>query len=307
MSLEKYLQEHYSATARGNYIQLIERFTSFMQDKAIRATYQEVVEYISYLRGEGLHPKTVRNHLYAIIIYYRYLQKSKQRRDHPCQHLYLKDQINRAIAVETLYTPQQLESLLQNYQYRALKNHSPKKQMIEARNKIIIGLLIYQALTVLELKQLNTENVNLERGTIFIKANVKNQERLLSLKPHQIMPLHRYLTEVRPQLVGTVAPGVPATVAPMQPQDHVLIPNYRGERLDTGSVLKQINHGREKKDWLRPLKIRQSVIAHRLKAGHDLRLVQVFAGHRNASSTEAYRQTGLEELKTFIDQLHPLQ
>ena len=55
------------------------------------------------------------------------------------------------------------------------------------------------------------------------------------------------------------------------------------------------------------MKIRQSVIAHLLKENNDLRIVQEFAGHRRAGSTEAYKRTGLEELKSNIEKLHPRQ
>ncbi len=50
----------------------------------------------------------------------------------------------------------------------------------------------------------------------------------------------------------------------------------------------------------------QSVIANLLKAGKDLRVVQVFSGHKKPSSTERYRQTGLEELKAAVQKHHPL-
>lgn len=68
-----------------------------------------------------------------------------------------------------------------------------------------------------------------------------------------------------------------------------------------------INKDRDKQNKLIPLKIRQSVIAHLVKENNDIRIVQEFAGHRRASSTEAYKQTGLEELKLAIEKLHPLQ
>ena len=45
---------------------------------------------------------------------------------------------------------------------------------------------------------------------------------------------------------------------------------------------------------LNPKTIRQSVIADLLKQGKDLRLVQVFAGHKYPSSTERYRQNQVE-------------
>ena len=58
---------------------------------------------------------------------------------------------------------------------------------------------------------------------------------------------------------------------------------------------------------LNALTIRQSVIANLLKSGKGLRDVQYFAGHKKISSTEKYRQTGLEELKAAILKYHPLQ
>ena len=52
--------------------------------------------------------------------------------------------------------------------------------------------------------------------------------------------------------------------------------------------------------------IRQSVITNLLKAGKDLRIVQAFAGHKYPSTTEKYKQTHVEELKTQILNYHPL-
>jgi cytosine/adenosine deaminase-related metal-dependent hydrolase len=43
-----------------------------------------------------------------------------------------------------------------------------------------------------------------------------------------------------------------------------------------------------------------------LKSGNDLRIVQVFAGHKSPSATEKYRQTQVEELKQQIVKHHPL-
>lgn len=57
---------------------------------------------------------------------------------------------------------------------------------------------------------------------------------------------------------------------------------------------------------LTPLAIRQSVIANLLKAGKDIRAVQVFAGHRSPMTTERYQQTGIEELTAAVMKYHPL-
>lgn len=57
---------------------------------------------------------------------------------------------------------------------------------------------------------------------------------------------------------------------------------------------------------LNPTTIRQSVITNLLKEGKDLRIVQVFAGHKHPSSTEKYKQTDVEELKIEVLKYHPL-
>jgi len=55
-----------------------------------------------------------------------------------------------------------------------------------------------------------------------------------------------------------------------------------------------------------PLAIRQSVIANLLKAGKDVRMVQVFAGHNSPMTTERYEQTGIEELTPAVMKYHLL-
>lgn len=52
--------------------------------------------------------------------------------------------------------------------------------------------------------------------------------------------------------------------------------------------------------------IRQGVIMNLLRSGHDLRIVQLFAGHKCPSATEKYKQAQLEELKAAVLRHHPL-
>jgi integrase/recombinase XerD len=289
MELEQYLQENYSPTAIGNYQYLIGRFKSLTHSPE-KASYQDVMSYLGSLREEKKHPKTIRNHLFGIKIYYRYLVAEGKRQDHPCQFLFLTDKINRAVDVQSLYTMPQMEKFLENY------NPNIKNQPTKQREKVIISLLIYQALAVLEISQLNVQDLNLEKGTIKVKGNVKNNGRTLDLKPSQIMLLHNYLNETRNKLLEQ-----------NKTIDEALLIRNTGKRILPHGISRTINCNRKETEKMKPLKIRQSVIAHLLKSGNDLRIVQVFAGHKRAASTEEYKQTGLEELKAAIDKLHPLQ
>lgn len=299
MELNEYLQENYSPTATGNYQYLINRYKSLVHNPE-KASYQDVMNYIAQLRETGKHPKTIRNHLFAIKIYYRYLVATGKRKDHPCQFLYLQDKINRAVDVQSLYTMPQMEKFLENYSPN--KKNEPTRQ----REKVVISLLVYQALTVLEISQLNVQDLNLEKATIKIQGNVKNNGRTLDLKPSQIMLLHNYMNETRERLLTrNTCPS--ETECRRETEPEALIISNTGKRIPPHGISRTINCNRKPSEKMQPLKIRQSVIAHLLKNGNDLRVVQVFAGHKRAAATEEYKQTGLEELKAVIDKLHPLQ
>jgi site-specific recombinase XerD len=291
-TLENYLQEKYSKTAITGYRYMINQYLAYIGVRAKKALYQDVLNYIGYLRTRQLHPKTLRNQLFAIKIYYRWLAATGQRKDHPCQDLNLHDKINRSIAVESLYSMKELEDFLEQY--------APKQGLLKQRDKAIISLLIYQALGVLEISQLELNNIDLEKGTVYIKGNVKNKSRTLPLKPNQIMLLHKYITKTRVILLSR-------NKNPKHEDENALILTQTGHRILQHGISRQINHARASHQKLLPSKIRQSVIAHLLRQNNDLRIVQVFAGHRRAASTEEYKQTGLEELKTSIQKHHPLQ
>jgi len=289
MELKNYLLKNYSKTTLASNLYMIRQFTDYTSD-AERASYQDVLAYIAHLRKKNQHPKTIRNNLFAIKIYYRWLIGEGKRNDHPCQDLYLQDQINRSIDVENLYTKKQLEEFLETVK--------TKKQHMFLRDKTMVSLLVYQALTVLEISQLNVDDVNLDEGTIFIKGNIKNKSRTLNLQSSQIMLLHKYLQEGRVNLLKRKNKSL---------KEEALIVSENGTRIQQHAISRQINYHRVTHEKMTPMKIRQSVIAHLLKSGNDLRVVQVFPGHRRAASTEEYKQSGLEELKNAINKHHPLQ
>ncbi len=290
MNLRNYLLEKYSSTSIRSYENMIRRFKMVMGGGVDKASYTDVLDYIGQLRKEGLHPKSLRNNLFAIKIYFNYLLEVGKRKGHPCKYLNLKDQINRQIQVESLYTKEVLENLYENYESKNEENQN--------RDKIIISLLIYQALTVLEISQLKKEDVNLEKGTIKIRENKKNRGRTLSLKPNQILLFHNYLKNDWKKYWRKRRSG--------KRFDYFIL-SEEGKQLWKSGINRMVNRGKEKHEKLTPIKIRQSVIAHLLKEKNDIRIVQEFAGHRRTASTEAYQQTGLEELKQAIDKLHPLQ
>ncbi len=291
MTVEQYIIQHYSSKSVKRYTRQIEQFKEVRGAKADQSNYQDILNYIGALRTRNLHPKSLRNHLHSLKIYFRYLVEIKIRKDHPCENLQLKDQINKSILVESLYSKEELEMFYQEF----------AKQNMNTRDKIIVGLLIYQALTSSEIIDLKQSDINLEEGTIKVKGNDQktksgNKGRMLALKPKQILLIHEYLKTYRKALSMKQKPS--------KRQDYFLL-NESGLQLYGSYINRMLNNATQKQ--YTPLKIRQSVIANLLKENHDLRVVQEFAGHRKTGSTEAYKRTGYEELRVSIERLHPLQ
>lgn len=302
MTLDNYILQYYSGKCMPRYKSQIEQYKAYRNGAAEQSTYTEIVEYIGYLRDKKLHPKSLINHLHSLKIYFRYLVSIGKRNDHPCEHLYLKDQINKAILVESLYSKEELEELYNTFETAPDKRpNQEKSEAIIKRDKVILGLLIYQALTTHEILHLKVNDIDLNEGTIEIKetnlpGRRTNKSRTLALKPKQILVMHDYIKTYRKELWQRQKPS--------KRTDYFIL-NENGLQLWGSYLNRMLREATD--DKYKPMKIRQSVIAHLLKENHDIRVVQEFAGHRKAGSTEAYQRTGLEELKTNIERLHPRQ
>lgn len=160
-----------------------------------------------------------------------------------------------------------------------------------------MGLLIYQGLKPQEMAAICVTDVNLEAGSIYIKSTHTTNSRTLSLKPSQILLLYTWLQQVRPQLLKGAG------------SDMLLI-GHRGRPMSSDDIVKHVIRSYKNAYLERAVTtqaIRGSVIANLLAQGHDISVVQQFAGHKYPSSTERYRQSQVEALKTAIEQYHPMK
>lgn len=297
MTLRNYLEKKYSQSTLKSNLYNIKRFTNYYQTQSETATYKDVLTYIEHLRKNyDLHPKTLRHCLYAVKIYFNYLLETGKRNDHPCSELYLKDKINRQIEVDSLCSSETLEQFFESYQVK-------KKKHLQTRNKIIISLLIYQALTVSEITTLEVTNIDLNKGEIFIKGKQEIRSkspisRTLPLQAKQVLLMYNYLKTDRPRLLQ-------GREVPFGDLGTFILGQY-GETIKPHSIGRIINENRPKSEQIQPIKIRQSVIANLLKKEKDTRIVQVFAGHKRASTTVQYQQTELELLQKAVKEFHPI-
>ena len=288
MTIEQYLQKHYTTRTAKAYIREIEIYIANNPNNK-KYTYPEVVNYIGVLRTKYSNAKTINRILSSIKAYYDYLCFTKIRKDNPSKSIKLRDKISRDIQLQDLFTIEELEQLLNVKQERYTA--------LEHRNKVLMSLLIYQGLQPRELANISIQDINLEQATIYIKATNNTNSRTLPLKANQILSFQHYQTEVRKKLLK-------------ENQTEKYLVGIRGNdytEIDITSHIKHNYKGIFEGRKVNAKTIRQSVITNLLKQHNDLRIVQSFAGHKYPSTTERYKQNDIEALQQQINLHHPIK
>jgi integrase/recombinase XerD len=289
MELQTYLYERFAARTAHGYRLMIESYCKQVKHPD-KAKYKDILRYLEQERSKGKKSNTMLAYIAAIKVYYDYLKKIGRRKDHPCKHLVLKDRIDCRVNVQDLFSSTELQLL-----FEQPSRSISKQPSIALRDKVILSLLIYQGLTTKNIVNLELQDLNLEQATIYIKSETSLNARTLELHPKQIMLINKYLHEERTILNRSNSIKL------------ILTRRYQAERgCGVHDVVKVYKYLFADKT-LSPLTIRQSVIANLLKAGKDIRAVQVFAGHRSPMTTERYQQTGIEELTAAVLKFHPLK
>jgi integrase/recombinase XerD len=251
-------------------------------------TYTEILDFADHLQKDNPPDGRARKNInlvnrvmLAVRYYFTWLQNEGQISYNPAAGISLKGAIR--TVPHDLLSKEELEQLYEVYLIKDERTH---------RNKVILGLLVYQALTREELEKLRPEHLKLREGKIQVPQTGKQNGRNLNLQPYQIIDLQEYLYLVRPKLQSR----------------SVRLFTGRNDLENLKNSLLHLNHALRK---INPkvkhaVQIRQSVITEWLKE-KDLRTVQYMAGHRYVSSTERYRENNLEDLKEALNKYHPLR
>ena len=253
----------------------------------------QVLGYVESLKRRGLGPQRINSYLNSLSQYYRLVHQDYN----PVGSLRL--QWHRGNVLEQVLDYEELELLYASH---------PSGSDREKRNRVLLGLLVYQGLSTGDIHQLKVKSVDLEKGRLSIPGHGRTNGRELELKVFQVLALQEYLLVVRPRLLEQLSGVVAGRRA--------VVDARVGEQLffsRSGSValknslkylfvdLKNLNP-----KVVSVKQLRASVLAHWLR-DRDVRQVQYLAGHRYVSSTERYDLYRYEALKTQLEQYHPLQ
>jgi integrase/recombinase XerD len=261
--------------------------------------YNDLLNFIDYCHLEGNSKRLINSKLRSIRGFYEYLKTKGEIFVNPATSLHVKG-TSRKLPSGIMGYPD-LESLYQGY---------PNKTSREKRNKVILGLLVYQGVTTGELHRLETTDVKLKQGKIHVPGTRKSGSRELEMKSSQILEMHEYLEKVRPRILRELKKPRPARKPGKINQDRLkdqLFISINGSEYVKNSLLHMFRGIQKTHPEIRnPKQIRASVITWWLKS-YNLRQVQYMAGHKYVSSTERYQLGNLDKLQSRLEKLHPLR
>jgi integrase/recombinase XerD len=249
--------------------------------------YADLMHYIKHSQQQGKGKRNVQQQLLAMRHYFNYLVKTGKVKSNPAQGVYI-----RGIARRLPHDLTDYEDLVKLYE------SYPVKDTRDQRNKVVLGLLIFQALTIEELETLEPDHLNLRDGRIKIIGTDRTNERILKLEAVQVFELQEYVSKTRNRILNGPKIHSPEKITQ-------LLMGMEGGTALSGEVhwmLKRLKHEQVKQ----ASQIRASVIA-KWTTQYDVRIVQYLCGHKYVSATERYQSTHLDELQEQLKKFHPLR
>lgn len=296
MSFKDWLQENYRYSARTleEKQRQVKVWQSLCSNHQTLESLQrgELIKIIEILKGR-YNSQSLNSQLKTIEQYFYFLTETGKRKDHPLKNFRIKTE--KKPLLKGFLTEDELNQLYGKFPDKG--HFKGQFDVYAKRNKVILGLIVYQALNTGSLEKLELKDLDLEKGVIKIPAtDHKLNPRKLPLEAVQVLPLKSYLEKTRPELLELTT----ATEG-----NKKLFPKSEKTEFSsvTGSILKKVRKQMELESLYQ---IRISRIALWLKQ-YNLRETQYKAGYKSLQSLEAFDRDALEELKEAVEKYHPFK
>jgi integrase/recombinase XerD len=295
------LMKGFSSKTIKSYLQDVDKFLQWTKEQTIPRefiVYGDVLHYIQTMKGK-VSQRTISTKVNSLKHYFNHLEGTEELEENPTTQIRIRG-VKRKKLYDILTKPE-LESLYNNFELNEAdekqqnQNWFKASQLVSKRNKVILGLMVYQGLNTNELGELNEKDVKLREGKIYIAGSRRSNERELNLESHQVLDIMEYQLKTRPEILQQSG----------KESKKLFVSTGTSDKFNNimQKLMQRLNKQNSKVTSAK--QIRTSVITHWLKI-HNLRQVQHMAGHRFVSSTEAYLINDLEDLQEDINKYHPI-
>ena len=260
--------------------------------EAEQVGYNDLLLYMKHCSKKGVSQRSIQNYIGVIKHYYEYLLREGIITINPASDIEVK-----GVKRKVLY------HILETHELHALYNNYAATSIQQSRNRVMLGMLVYQGLKTEELGKLEVKDINLREGKITVPGGIKSNSREMKLEAHQVLDIYDYVLKIRGELLQMNSKRISQT---KQETDKLFI-GEGGNCQSFSNFMTQlmIKVRKLNPSVLNAKQIRASVITKWLKM-YNLREVQYLAGHRYISSTESFLQNEMEGLQEEVNQFHPL-
>jgi len=260
-----------------------------------QARYKDIIAFIQDLQSKKHNSRFINRVVLAVRHYYDYLGVPKN----PASGIFIRGAVSKVPIYIVSYP--ELIKLYESYQ--TLDNRTK-------RNKVILGLIVYQGVTTRELQRLEMHHIKLKESKIYIPGTKKSLARVLPIKGNQLLEIRDYLEVVRIELQRDVYKERSGRVMKKVDQEAIENQLFFSER-GNGNIKSSLYHMFRQIKKMNPKitsgkVIRQSVITEWTKS-IGIRQVQYMAGYKCVGSVERYKNYNMEMLAEALKEYHPLK
>jgi site-specific recombinase XerD len=290
----------YSTETTAGMLKTTKKFIAWIEEQNIEITtinYNDITTYIKTNQQRGIKARTTQIIITHAKHYLNYLVEAGILSHNPALALQIKNTKHKT--VYNILTAEELETIYKTYQSELLSTTKAPPQVLNKlsrkRNKVLLGLLIYQGIATEDIKNLEVKHLELREGNITIPGTKRSNERTLKLEPHQIFDLYDYVNEIRKEIL----------VLTKKQSTALFISTGRGNNLQNTVQTLVTEIRQQNRNVVSLDQIRASIITNWLKQ-YNKRKVQYMAGHRYVSSTEAYEANNIQSLQEDLQRFYPV-
>lgn len=281
MTFTDYLTQtkQYSPITVKAYTRYVANFAAYLESEGItpeKLVYKDLIAFIGHRQQQGYGKPYINHQLNAVKHWLDWLVEEKRLDYNVGSGLFIRGR--HQPVPSGLLSGEELRYVYESYQ---IKTHNKQHYPLMVRNKVMVGLMVFQGLLPDEMRKLKVSDLDMKKATIAVPSSRRSDARTLALEAVQLYDIHRYISES----------GV-------------------SDALFVGNVFNQVfwlfKHLRKIHPLAKNALVLKMSLMTQLLETKDVRVVQAFAGHRYVSSTERYQTSHLESLQHDLERFHPL-
>lgn len=280
-------EKNYSAHTQKAYAKDLNDFSFYCQNehqvnRIEQIEYPLIRAWIVQLVNAGNSNRSINRKISVLRSYFNFLQRIEVRDTNPLRkHKPLKE----SKKVQLPFTEKEINGLLDGAFF--------DDDYQGVLSKTVIETLYCTGMRRTELIHLETQNVNLEGGTLKVLGK-RNKERFIPLLPELKKQLERYTTEVKNAFGDEPFP--------------YFFRSSKGKKMSDNLVYTIVNsyfNVVSTKEKRSPHMLRHSFATHLLNQGADLNTVKDLLGHASLAATQIYTHSSMEQIKAVYKDAHP--